>query len=157
MPRGNRTPRTPKQIAAMRKKYYDNEEWRLMISERTKEAMHRPSVRRKHLKGLKRALEKYGPNFRGGNGQPITPTVSHYAELLEPLGYVREFPVKTRGHGTDHRVPTCYKVDFGHPERKVAVELDGTLHRNVHQQKKDRKKDEILTALGWQIIRLGHK
>lgn len=171
MPRGV-YPRRPAQLAAARENFAKGHTpearakatarlreiaadpaWREKVSEATKTAMHRPEVRARHLAGLAR---QEGTNFRGGNGKPLTPTVTRMAEVLEPLGFVREFAIKTKGHGTAHRTPPVYKADFGHPDLLVAIELDGPSHRPRERQRLDQKKTEVLKALGWRVIRVAH-
>lgn len=127
--------------------------WRDRVSEATTAAMHRPEVREKHLVGL---AAQSGYNFKSGNGQALTLTVRGWEALLIPLGYCREYAIATAGHGTEHRPPTSYKADFAHPETKTVVELDGPSHRNRKQQVLDRKKDEVLIALGWTVTRVRH-
>lgn len=127
-------------------------EWREKVGQATKAALWRPDVRAKHLASMV-GLEV---NFKGGNGQEPVPKVKELAERLKPLGFVLEYPIKTKGHGTGLRVPTCYKVDFGHPSRKVAVEVDGISHRRMEQRRKDVKKSLVLRALGWVVARVKH-
>jgi hypothetical protein len=128
------------------------DEKRKEVSERTKEIMHRPDVREKHL----RALEGRPVNFRGGNGQPLLEVVRVAAQILEPKGFIRECPIKTKYQKTQHKVPSCYKVDFGHPGRKLAIELDGTTHSPMKQKELDKKKMEVLESLGWTVVRIKH-
>lgn len=126
--------------------------WQQWVSDKTKEAMHRPDVREKHLA----ALKNNPVNFKGGNGQELTEVVKMALTILEPLGFVREYPVKTKGHNTQHKTPTSYKTDFGHVDKKIAIELDGTSHTFSSKQD-DKKKTEVLEALGWKVIRIKHK
>ncbi|MPQ98283.1 hypothetical protein GB931_10210 [Modestobacter sp. I12A-02628] len=44
------------------------------------------------------------------------------------------------------------RVDFGWPERKVAVEYDGSWHAEPGQFAKDRRRLNRLTAAGWRIV-----
>ena len=130
-------------------------EWREKVSQTTQAAMHLPHIREKHLAGLRR-MRASGTNFKGGNGQTPVMIVQTIAKVLEPLGFIREFPIKTKNHQTGEKVPTCYKVDFGHPLTKRAIEVDGQSHRPKAKQLKDQKKDKVLTALGWTILRIKH-
>jgi hypothetical protein len=52
--------------------------------------------------------------------------------------------------------PTCYKVDLGWPEKKLAIEVDGPGHSAFNQRIKDIKKDARLTELGWSVLRIRH-
>lgn len=126
--------------------------WRDRVSEGTRAAMHRPDIRARHLQGLRGAMV----NFKGGNGQPMTPVVTQAAAILEPLGFIRELVIRTRGHGTAESPPRNYKADFGNPKTKMVIELDGPSHSPYARKLLDRKKDKVLAALGWKIIRVPH-
>lgn len=133
-------------------------EWRLKVSASTREAMRRPEVRKKHLEALKKAREKHGLGFKGGNGQEPTPVIKYIESILKPFGYKTEYPIKTKGHGTKHKkVPPAYKADFANPKLKVVYEVDGYIHNNIHSQIGDQKKQEVLEALGWTVKRIKHK
>lgn len=129
-------------------------EWREKVSRVTKEALQRPEVRKRHLEGMDRAGRPM--NFKGGNGQPLTEVIRITWMTLEPLGWKREFAIKTKGHGTTENPPLNYKADFALPDSKIALELDGPYHLKLGQQRKDRKKTIVLEALGWKVIRLQH-
>lgn len=131
-------------------------EWRKRVSEGTRKKMRLPSIRRKHLAGLRRARRRYGVNFRNGNGQILQGFVLSFWKVLKPLGYIREYAIGVsnefgRKHGGN------YKVDFGLPSVKIAIECDGPSHRSFAQQEKDRKKDAVLHRLGWRVIRVPHE
>jgi hypothetical protein len=132
------------------------EEFREKVSRVTKEAMRRPDVRKRHLAGLERVRDKYGVNFRGGNGQAVTPFVREMAAIYEPDGYKKELAIATAKHTTEHRPPDSYKVDFGNPLSKVAIEFDGPSHTRQHKER-DQKKTEVLESLGWKVIRIKHR
>jgi len=129
-----------------------NPEWRMRVSEATRKAMHRPEVREKHL----RALAKNPSYFSGGNGQPPTPMSQAMSRMLQPLGCIQEYIIRTKGHGTEHQPPRSYKADFAHPSLRIVIELDGASHRCRWQAEKDQKKTEVLEALGWKVIRFKH-
>ena len=132
-------------------------EWREKVSVATKKAMHTPEVRRRHLRGLKKARVKNGVNFRGGNGQEMTPIVRRVWAILKKEGFVREYPVKTEKVRSSFRnVSNAYKVDFAHPRKKIALELDGRSHTSKKVQMADHKKGQVLEALGWTVLRLKH-
>jgi very-short-patch-repair endonuclease len=58
------------------------------------------------------------------------------------LKFRRQFPVGK------------YVVDFYCFELRLAVELDGSVHAQPHQFKKDRAKDAYLKGLGIRVLRL---
>jgi very-short-patch-repair endonuclease len=45
-------------------------------------------------------------------------------------------------------------VDFGNPEKKIAIEVDGQSHRTVLGHYRDSKKDAKLKELGWRVFRI---
>lgn len=133
-----------------------NPAWRFKVSQATKKAMWRSEVRARHLAGLQKAFERYGVNFKGGNGQEPVETVKRLSIILEPQGFIREYTIPTRfGHNTPG-IPNNYKVDFGNPETKIAIEVDGPSHHGRGQQELDKKKTKILELLGWKVLRYKH-
>jgi hypothetical protein len=126
--------------------------WREKVSRVTTEAMHRPATRAKHLA----ALQGQTSNFKGGMGQPLTPFILARKAELEPIGYIHEYPIPTKGHGTAHRAKAAYVADFAHPTLMKVIEFDGPCHRPHKRQELDRKKTEVLEALGWTVTRIRH-
>lgn len=147
-----RTPPVRQVVKAKLKAIAKDPKWRAKVGDATLKAMHRPEVRRRHLE----AMKDQPVNFKHGNGQVPAPEILDLARKLEPLGFIRELPIKTRGHGTGLSAPTCYKVDFGNPRRKIAVEVDGASHRGRKREAEDRKKTQVLNALGWSVARVKH-
>jgi hypothetical protein len=131
--------------------------WRVKVSEATKAAMHQPDVRERHLAKLPKAGDDVRHMFKNGNGQPVSPLVSLIGEILTQIGFVKEFAIATRGHGTAHKPPDGYKADFANLETMTVIELDSPMHNTIEQQRLDKKKNEVLGALGWKVIRIKHK
>ena len=48
-----------------------------------------------------------------------------------------------------------YRFDFAHLEGKIDIELDGPCH--FQSREEDAKRDAVLRALGWKIIRIKHR
>ena len=88
-----RTPAARGRSAESLREMAKDPEWRKRVSEATKAAMHRPEVRARHLEAMKGAKL----NFKGGNGQVPAKIVREAALILEPLGYIREYTIKTKG------------------------------------------------------------
>jgi hypothetical protein len=87
---------------------------------------------------------------RGGNGQ----LTKQQRILAERLGLPTELPVPTRD--VRHMfggIPTAYKVDLADPATKTAIEVDGKTHRLPKRRAQDEKKDAVLRALGWSVLR----
>jgi hypothetical protein len=127
--------------------------FRERVSQANLKRMRDPEVRARHLA----ALAGNPVNFKGGNGQEPVALVKAMIEALAADGYQRELIIRTKGHGTAHKPPPHYKADFGNPETKQVIEVDGPSHRARARQLVDRKKTEILEALGWTVTRVSHK
>ena len=131
-----------------------NPEWRKLVSEKTTKRMRDPDVRQRHLKALSEARQTHGCWKAGGNGQPRTQVQIDAEKVLKPLGLTPEFIILTEGHGTIHRPPPHYKADFANPKTRTVLELDGSSHKGREQL--DRRKTEVLQALGWKVLRCRH-
>jgi hypothetical protein len=170
MPRGI-YPRTPNQLAAAKanlakgrlpgarakaqqsiRQIASNPSWREKVSRATKAAMRRPEVRDRHL----RAMKGQPIHFKGGNGRPLAERVEAFLAALKLLGWIPEYVIKTRGHRTLHNPPRAYKADLANPSIMTVLEMDGPSHRPRQRQELDRKKTEVLRALGWTVIRINH-
>lgn len=46
-----------------------------------------------------------------------------------------------------------YIVDFALASKKLAIEIDGTMHNREEMQVRDAKRQEALEQLGWRVIR----
>ena len=110
--------------------------------------MRLPEVRDRHL----RAMKGQPIHFKGGNGRPQAERVEAYLAALKWLGWIPEYVIKTNGHRTPHNPPRAYKADLANPSTMTVVEMDGTSHRPRQRQELDRKKTEVLRALGWTVI-----
>ena len=65
-------------------------------------------------------------------------------EVLSPLGFIYDFPVSfEKGQ---------YLIDFAHSSKMLAIEIDSKLHNKLIER--DRRKDEFLESLGWEVIRI---
>ncbi|WP_422928620.1 UvrD-helicase domain-containing protein [Singulisphaera sp. PoT] len=91
---------------------------------------------------------------RGGNGHG--PSLAERL-MLEALGegWVHNHVVRTgkRSEGYPH----CYKIDVANPEQMIAVELDGHSHDSPSRRAADRRKEEFLRSLGWQVFRFKNR
>jgi hypothetical protein len=78
----------------------------------------------------------------------MTAPQSMLASALGKKGWIPEHVICTNlGY------PRNYKVDIGHPETKLAIEVDGRSHQMRERQEQDRKKESILSGLGWTVLR----
>lgn len=98
---------------------------------------------------------KRGRTFlsRGGNGQPTKPQLLLANALSLPIEYpILTGPVK----GQFPSLPNCYKVDIANPETRLAIEVDGQTHRLKKWKYLDRRKESVLRALGWSVLRFSN-
>jgi hypothetical protein len=87
---------------------------------------------------------------RGGNGQLTVPQIN----LSEALGWPTEYPIETATVADRFdSLPHAYKVDIANPDLKLAIEVDGNSHRSRKWRFLDRRKEEVLAALGWTVLR----
>jgi hypothetical protein len=91
---------------------------------------------------------------RGGNGK-LTPQQEAVANALRlPMEYpIPTGPVKNQFKS----LPTCYKVDVADPARKLAIEIDGLSHNTKKWKFLDKRKTEVLNALGWSVLRFSNQ
>jgi len=111
-----------------------------------------PASRKKMAETLRTIGHR--PKVRGGNGTPLP---APHAQLLKAMGpgWEAEVAVPT-GIAKGNGYPTCYKVDIGHREMMVAIEVDGFSHCARKRQEQDRKKEALLKSLGWSVYRVSN-
>ncbi|WP_075290083.1 endonuclease domain-containing protein [Pararhizobium arenae] len=63
------------------------------------------------------------------------------AHRLMGLGFRRQLPI------------SGYIADFACPEHRIIVEVDGSGHGDDKQIRHDASRDQILTSLGWTVLR----
>lgn len=91
---------------------------------------------------------------RGGNGT-LTPQQEAVADAL---GLPMEYAIPTKPvKGQFKSLPTNYKVDIADPTRRLAIEIDGATHSRKKWRFLDRRKTEVLNALGWSVLRFSNQ
>lgn len=88
---------------------------------------------------------------KGGNGR-INVLQKMFFEALTG-NWEMELPIPTKKK-MNSGYPTNYKIDIGNKDLLIGLELDGASHKNEIGRARDLKKDELLTSLGWNIIRI---
>lgn len=104
-----------------------------------------------HRKNLQTAMRHHKPHVRRGNGTGMTAAETAVSRTL-PNGFIHEYAISLGKRQSGY--PTCYKVDFGNPKTKIAVEVDGASHNTRLGQARDRKKEAKLQELGWLVLRV---
>ena len=87
---------------------------------------------------------------RGGNGQLTAPQLALHAATGLPMEHVIETAAV---RGRFESLPNCYKVDLADAARMVAIEVDGRSHDQPKWRFLDRRKSDVLNALGWTVVR----
>jgi hypothetical protein len=90
---------------------------------------------------------------RGGNGRG--PSKAEFlVQTCLPRTFIYSYPValgaRRRGY------PTNYKIDFGDPKKKLAIEVDGVSHKRAVRKAQDKKKETKLRSLGWKVCRISN-
>ena len=114
--------------------------------------MHNPAVR--EIVSTKLRAMKWMPPVRKGNG--TGPTI-HQLAIASALGWQMEVAIPTKRKSSERLYPTCYKVDVGNSELKVAIEVDGNSHLTLKRKAQDEKKDAFLRSIGWTVLRFTNK
>jgi hypothetical protein len=87
---------------------------------------------------------------RGGNGKITEPQ----GIVAMVCGFEMEYAIATAPViGQFPSLPTVYKVDLAVPDIRLAIEIDGNSHKSKKWKFLDRRKTEILSALGWSVLR----
>lgn len=108
-------------------------------------------TRLKHVReGNSRRLKgKPFIGIQGGNGK-VAPMEQRLWDAIPELR--NNFSIATMKSRTSG-FPTCYKVDLAAPAVKLAIEVDGGSHNSPSRRVQDRKKEKLLSGLGWQVLR----
>lgn len=130
------------------KEFRKTKEFRQASSERMKKnnPMWMDGIKEKMIESSK------GKTFlsRGGNGQ----LTKHQMMLHLATGFPMEYPINTfEVRDKFESVPNNYKVDLAIVDKKIAIEVDGASHKLKKWKFLDKRKTEILNALGWKVIR----
>jgi hypothetical protein len=84
-----------------------------------------------------------------GNGAPATDSETEMLKRLAPYGFVAQHIVRT---GVRKVLPSNFKVDLAHPDKHIAIELDGGSH-NRKRREADERKTYFLQSRGWLVLR----
>jgi len=127
-------------------------EWRKRMREAALQKYREHPELRAHLSAKTKALYRAGvlksPLGAMGNRQAPPPYEDLAWVFLEPLGFQRQYCVLSG------QVGPPYKLDFGHPELKIDVEIDGKQHAESRIEERDRMRDQVLASMGWRIVRI---
>lgn len=102
---------------------------------------------------VSRALKARGhaPARRGGNGDLTEPQ----RRLLQCLGpeWIAELAVPVQLYKAQ-ALPKHVKIDIASPQRRIAIELDGSSHRSPARRLQDARKTLFLAQNGWSVLRI---
>jgi hypothetical protein len=122
----------------------------ISCSKKKENAMWVPGAKEKMAETLKRIGHR--PSLIGGNWRGMTVPQQKIMSILKD-GWVSELAIKTGVPRAEKTYPTCYKVDIGNEELKIAIEIDGQSHYGKRALL-DKKKDDFLSKLGWKVYRV---
>jgi very-short-patch-repair endonuclease len=87
------------------------------------------------------ASTDYIVDFQSKLRRNMTPSEKILWPLLKPKGYIAQ------------AVVLKYIPDFANFEKRIIVEVDGSVHDSDFCRRRDAKRTEYLTAFGWTIVR----
>lgn len=112
-------------------------------------------LRNQHISEVAKQMYKSGERIASKEGWQNAPRISPEELALLPWmnthGWVPQYKVLT---GATNTLPSTFWLDFALPDRKLYVEIDGTVHRLPERQAKDARRDAMLADLGWQGLRI---
>lgn len=71
------------------------------------------------------------------------------------VGWVPQHRVLTGVH--TNKLPRQFRLDFALPDRRLYVEIDGSVHRSKDRRARDVRRDTMLSDLGWVGLRIPAK
>jgi len=87
--------------------------------------------------------KKISPFKYLGKGKEMSSYEEEIHKLLSPLGFIYDYEIPfNKG---------SYLIDFANTTRKIAIELDSTLH--LGYEERDKRKDSYLKEKGWSVYR----
>ena len=134
----------------MKEVHIKNPNIRKEASERMKK--NNPMFNSASLEKMKKSLK--GKTFlsRGGNGKLTKQQKKLYESLGQ--GWEMEFTILTKGYiGNQKSLPNHYNVDIANSKQMLIIEIDGKSHKLKKWKFIDKRKTEILTSLGWIVLR----
>lgn len=156
-------PKSEQAIEKMRqasKKIWENPDFRASVVKRMKE--NNPAKNHDTMKKIINTARKNGSyknRFNNcGNGK-ISEAESIANSLLEPLGFLYNYPIATklaRDRYPDRNYAKNYKPDFFNPRLMLAIEIDGSSHKGKEAKELDDKKESCLTIFGISTIRFSN-
>jgi hypothetical protein len=119
-------------------------------AKKLKNPMHSACARNR----VSQTLKEIGhmPKTQGGNGRGLT-AAQRLAVTMLGSGWAPEYILKTKRKPYEG-YPHHYKIDLANEVLKVAIEIDGGSHCSLERRAQDAKKDSLLRALGWRVLRL---
>jgi very-short-patch-repair endonuclease len=120
---------------------------RMIERMRRNNPVHMPGVMSRIRSKLKNRADHLR-TVRGGNGKRTKPQLL----LHNRLGWPMEYPIPTG----NPKWPTAV-ADLANPQLRIAIECDGSSHNNPRQRNIDRRKELMLSALGWVVLRFRNK
>lgn len=113
-------------------------------------------IRKKSSESQRR--NKVKPILQGGNGRGATKQqLALYNEISKlDNSFSMEYIQKTGKYREQFKSPTHYKIDIASSFHKLAIEVDGESHNSLKVKECDKRKTEVLSLLGWRVLRLSN-
>jgi very-short-patch-repair endonuclease len=96
------------------------------------------------------------PGFKGKHFTRDIPTDAEQVlmDMLKSEEPVLNLTIPARPHGYK---AAYYMIDVALPDIKLAIEADGESHSSLRVKASDKRKDQLLKALGWKVVRYSNR
>jgi very-short-patch-repair endonuclease len=122
--------------------------------EKTREKISKASLGRHHTEKTKRKLSKSRKKFLSKNKTSLW-NGAHSSKKSNPEMIVENELLRRKIKGWLYNFPNgTYEYDFGFPELKVDIEIDGRQHFTESRKEHDKIRDEWTVSQGWRVLRI---
>ena len=121
-----------------------------LLSDIAKTQKHTPETKEKMSKSRREYLRK--------NPDQVPYRLYHSSNESWPESVIRKSLISENiADWTQEYAMGIYSVDFAFPNKKLAIEIDGSTHLIDSVKRKDKIRDEYLSEQGWKTIRFTAK
>jgi hypothetical protein len=112
-------------------------------------------IRKVHLEGFKTGKRKPSKiNRAAPRGMPVSKEELLMTDWFISQGWTPQHYINTGVRRLPKLPPFCFDLDFALVDKKLYVEIDGSIHQHAERKIRDARRTEILSGLGWRGLRV---